>query len=208
MQGSPDLVEHATAAIAGGSVIFLTAHDGLSLHDLTVVNSDHHHSWNCGEALRLQQLENYFTMLLLSAGTPMFVMGDEFARTQNGLDNPYDIDSEVTWVDWSRLDAWRELHGYVKALLRLRRSNPPADFRFYGTVASPDTSPESRSLAWSAGGLYVMANAWWEPVRFELQEPGSWNVALSTAPVQTDEASIIMVPPRSMAVWQLQQSPG
>ena len=118
------------------------------------------------------------------------------------------IDSEVTWVDWSRLDAWRELHGYVQALLRLRRSNPPADFRFYGTVASPDTSPESRSLAWSAGGLYVMANTWWEPVRFELQEPGPWNVALSTASMQPTEATMIMVPPRSMAVWQLQQSPG
>ena len=62
----------------------------------------------------MQQLKNYFTMLLLSAGTPMFVMGDEFGRTQGGLDNPYNIDSEVTWVDWSRLETWAELHDYVQ----------------------------------------------------------------------------------------------
>ncbi|MEO8265785.1 MAG: alpha-amylase family glycosyl hydrolase [Ilumatobacteraceae bacterium] len=207
VQGSPDLFENAGASTAGGSVNFLTAHDGLTLHDLTVVNSDHHHSWDCGEQLRLQQLKNYFTMLLLSAGTPMFVMGDEFARTQNGLDNPYDLDSAVTWVDWSRLERWRELHGYVQALLLLRRSHPPADFRFYGTTSAPDTSPESRSLAWSAAGLYVMANAWWEPARFELQAPGPWTVALSTATIPTTEATALTVAPRSMVVWQRTQPP-
>ena len=193
VQGSPDLFPAETPS---RSVNFLTAHDGLTLHDLTVVTSDHHHSWDCGEELRLQQLKNYFTMLLLSAGTPMFVMGDEFARTQGGLDNPYNIDSEVTWVDWSRLDAWRELHDHVRTLLRLRRSNPPADFHFYGAESAPDTSPESRSLAWSAGGLYVMANAYWEPVRFEFQEPGPWVVAVSSADASTTVA------PRSTVVWR------
>ena len=113
LQGSPDLFPAGSAS----SVNFLTAHDGLTMHDLTTLTSDHHHSWDCGDALRLQQLKNYFTMLLLSAGTPMFVMGDEFARTQGGLDNPYNIDSEVTWVDWNRLDAWAELHDFVRALV-------------------------------------------------------------------------------------------
>jgi isoamylase len=193
VQGSPDLF----SADTGGSVNFLTAHDGLTMHDLTTVTDDRRHSWNCGDALRPQQLKNYFTMLLLSAGTPMFVMGDEFARTQQGLDNPYNIDSEVTWVDWSRLDTWAELHSYVRDLLRLRRLHPPREFQFYGAVSVPDTSTESRSLAWSANGLYVMANAWWEPVTFSHQEAGPWVEALSTvAPAGTTLA------PRSMVVWK------
>ena len=91
--------------------------------------------------LRLQQLKNYFTMLLLSAGTPMFVMGDEFGRTQGGHDNPYNIDSEVTWVDWSRLESWaRAARLRAGICCGLRRSHPPADFRFYGAESAPDTS--------------------------------------------------------------------
>lgn len=198
VQGSPDLFPMSPEC----SVNFLTAHDGLTMHDLTVVTSDRHHSWDCGDALRLQQLKNHFTMLLLSAGTPMFVMGDEFARTQNGHDNPYNIDSELTWVDWSRQDAWPELHGYVRELLRLRRSHPPSHFRFYGVDSVPDTSFESRSLAWSAGGLYVMANAGWEPVRFEFQEAGPWvEVASTAAPKATTLA------PRSIVVWRREVGP-
>ena len=54
------------------------------------------------ESLRLQQLKNYFTLLLLSAGAAMFVMGDEFARTQDGDPNPYDVDGRGSWVDWDR----------------------------------------------------------------------------------------------------------
>jgi glycogen operon protein len=170
------------------------------MHDLTMLTSDHHHAWDSGESLRPQQLKNYFAMLLLSAGTPMFVMGDEFARTQGGLDNPYNIDSEVTWVDWKRLDTWAELHGFVQVLLQLRRSHPPHDFHFYGAESAPDASLESRSLAWSAGGLYVMANAWWEPMSFEFQEPGPWTWVFST--VGSPAASGTVVAPRSMVVWR------
>ena len=180
VQGSPDLFPTAPE----GCINFLTAHDGLTMHDLTVVTSDHHHSWDCGDALRLQQLKNYFTILLLSAGTPMFVMGDEFARTQGGHDNPYNIDSELTWVDWRRLTAWQELRDHVRALLQLRRAHPPQHFQFYGLDSVPDTSPESRVLAWSAGGLYVMVNVGWEPARFEVQETGPWVEALSSVAPQ------------------------
>lgn len=195
LQGSPDLF----AAAPDCSVNFVTAHDGLTMHDLTIVTSDHHHSWDCGDALRLQQLKNYFTMLLLSAGTPMFVMGDEFARTQDGHDNPYNIDSEVTRVDWSRLDSWSELHDYVRRLLRLRLLHPPANFRFYGLDSVPDTSPESRVLAWTAGGVYVMVNAGWESASFVFQEDGPWLEALSSvAPHDTTLA------PRSVVVWHRQ----
>ncbi|HEY7627198.1 MAG TPA: hypothetical protein VH761_09020, partial [Ilumatobacteraceae bacterium] len=176
---------------------FVTAHDGLTMHDLTIVTSDHHHSWDCGDDLRMQQLKNYFTLLLLAAGTPMFVMGDEFARTQRGHDNPYNLDSEVTWVDWGRLEAWSELHDYVRALLGLRRAHQPANFRFYGRHGAPDTSPESRALAWAAGGVYVTANAGWEPASFTIQEEGSWRPVLGTA--RPDGSTIA---PRSIVIWQ------
>jgi glycogen operon protein len=196
VQGSPDLFNGHDL-----SVNFINAHDGLTLHDLTITTSDHHHAWDSGDEMRLQQLKNYFTMLLLSKGTPMFVMGDEFGRTQQGHDNPYNIDSELTWVDWSRLDTWRELHDYVQTLLQLRREHPPEHFQFYGAESAPDTSVESRSIAWSASGLYVMANAWWEPVQFALQEPGAWAVALSTS-LSGETATPIIVAPRSMVVWR------
>ena len=118
-------------------------------------------------------------MLLLSAGTPMFVMGDEFARTQGGHDNPYNIDSEVTWVDWNRLDAWAELHDFVQALVAAAPLAPARGLSLLRRASRrPTPRLESRSLAWSAGGLYVMANAWWEPVSFEFQEPGSMDAGL------------------------------
>jgi len=198
VQGSPDLL----SKVGGGTVNFISAHDGLTMHDLTLVTSDKHHSWNIGEALRMQQLKNYFTMLLLSSGAAMFVMGDEFARTQQGLDNPFDVDSVVSWVDWTRLDAWRELHDYVHALLRLRRAHPRTDFHFYGAVqADPDIGWESRSLAWSAGGLYVMANAWWQPLQFEVREAGPWEVVLSTSPAASAlSGTTITAASRSMIV--------
>jgi hypothetical protein len=85
-------------------VNFLAVHDGLTLHDLTSVTSDRHRSWDCGDELRPRQLRNMFCVVLLSRGTPLFVMGDEFGRTQDGDHNPYDRDDEVTWVDWTRLD--------------------------------------------------------------------------------------------------------
>jgi isoamylase len=192
VQGSPDLFPF----LAGRSVNFLTAHDGLTMHDLTLVTSDRHHSWDCGPALRLRQLKNYFAMLLLSAGAPMFVMGDEFGRTQGGDDNPYNVDSEVTWVDWSRLETWAELHDFVRQLVVLRRRYPPSHFRFYGVGSEVDTSFESRSLAWSAGGLYVMVNALWEPLTFEFQEAGPWVEVVSTA---TPDGTTLAA--RSVVVW-------
>ena len=162
----------------------------------TVVTSDRHHSWDCGPELRLQQLKNYFVLLLLSAGTPMFVMGDEFARTQDGDPNPYDVDGPRSWVDWSRLDTWSELHAFVRTLLKLRRECPPVGHRFYGVDGPVDTSDGSRSLAFATDQLYVMVNAWWEPRRFGTQESGDWTPILSTVP----GAITGPLPPRSIRI--------
>ena len=133
--------------------------------------------WETGDEQRLQQLKNYFAMLLLSAGTPMWVMGDEFARTQDGHENPYNIDGPLSWVDWERANEWRELTEFVSELIELRRSHPPSGFRFYGASGEVDESHESRSIAWCASDLYVMVNVWWEPVTFTVHEPGNWATA-------------------------------
>jgi glycogen operon protein len=183
---------------------FITAHDGLTLHDLTITNDDRHHAWDCGPELRLQQLQNYFSMLLLSAGTPMWVMGDEFARTQSGHDNPYNVDGPLSWVDWGRAPEWAGLTEFVASLLELRRRHPLVEFRFHGVGPIIDEGWQSHSLAWQSGDLYVMVNAWWEPLTFEVQPLGEWTVALSTAsPIATAEG--FSVAPRSIVVLERPQ---
>jgi glycogen operon protein len=201
--GSPQLL----GAPPRRTVNFLTAHDGLTLHDLTTVTSDRHRSWDCGDELRPQQLANAFCLLLLSAGTAMFVMGDEFARTQHGHDNPYDIDSELTWVDWSRQDEWKALRDLVRTLLVLRRSADFDDVRCYGAHGEPDLTHEARSLAWCTGGLMVMANMWWEPLDFTVQESGPWRVAVATATGSQFDGGSVVVAPRSMVVLQRTDCP-
>ncbi len=179
VQGSPDLFGPDGTV---RSLNFITAHDGLTLHDLTITNDDRHHAWDCGPDLRPQQLQNYFTMLILSAGTPMWVMGDEFARTQSGHDNPYNIDGPLSWVDWGRAPEWAGLTEFVAALLELRRRHPLVQFRFHGIGDRIDEGWHSHSFAWQSDDLYVMVNAWWEPLTFAVQAPGEWSVALATAP--------------------------
>jgi glycogen operon protein len=198
--GSPDLFG-AGDDRHGATVNFLTAHDGLTLHDLTAVTSDRHHAWDCGPSLRPQMLTNAMTMLLLSAGSAMFVMGDEFARTQDGHDNPYDVDGPLTWVDWSRLEQWRPLHDTVRHLLRIRRALDHHDVVCFGARGSVDTSFESRSLGWRSGGVCVLANMWWESVTFFVPDTvRTWRVALESAPSTVVDAAHRRVAPRSVVV--------
>ena len=179
LSGSSDLYG-SSGRQPHASINFVTAHDGLTMHDLTILDHDRHHAWDCGPALRMQQLKNYFAILLLAAGTPMWVMGDEFGRTQGGHDNPYNLDNEVSWVDWSRAGEWSDLNEFVRGVVELRRAHPPVRFRFYGVGPTIDEGYLSHSLAWCSGDLYVMVNMWWEPLTFEVQEPGSWELAVTT----------------------------
>lgn len=94
---------------------------------------DYNYSWNCGaegpsrkkqiQALRMKQLRNAFTLLMLSQGTPCFFMGDEFGRTQRGNNNPYCQDNAVTWVNWKELERHGDLYAYVRELICLRRQH-------------------------------------------------------------------------------------
>ncbi|WP_304067929.1 glycogen debranching protein GlgX [Pedobacter glucosidilyticus] len=128
------------------SINFITAHDGFTLHDLVSYNEkhneangennqdgeSHNRSWNCGAegdtddeaiiALRNQQKRNFLTTLFLSQGVPMIVAGDEFGRTQQGNNNAYCQDNEISWLNWEKMD--HELQQFTASLIRLRKEHP------------------------------------------------------------------------------------
>ncbi|HEY7241005.1 MAG TPA: glycogen debranching protein GlgX [Burkholderiales bacterium] len=130
------------------SVNFITAHDGFTLNDLVSYNDkhneangeenrdghSHNRSWNHGaegpdveepvRALRKRQMKNMLATLLLSQGTPMLLAGDEFGRTQNGNNNAYCQDNEISWVHWNHDDREQRLISFVKKLTGLRHQFP------------------------------------------------------------------------------------
>ena len=209
VSGSPDLFSSPAH-----SVNFVTSHDGFTLYDSVAYdhrhneangwdNGDGHHdnrSWNSGwegddgvphdvMALRRRRMRNAMCLLLLSGGVPMWVAGDEFARTQGGNNNPYNQDNETSWIDWERRDAFGDLETFIGRLTGLRAAQPAlaqlerwaARVRWFGAVGGPDTSFESRSLAWHLDGVYVMANMWWEPLVFDVQAAGRWVHTIDTS---------------------------
>jgi isoamylase len=147
LTGSSDLYEddgrHPFA-----SINFITAHDGFTLHDLTAYNEKHNEanqegnrdgtddnrSWNCGaegptddaeiNALRARQQRNFLTTLMLSQGTPMLLGGDEMARTQDGNNNTWCQDNELSWFDWELDEAQRDQQEFTRRLIALRRQHP------------------------------------------------------------------------------------
>ncbi|WP_113700442.1 glycogen debranching protein GlgX [Nonomuraea lactucae] len=154
--GSSDLYQDDNRRPAA-SINFVTCHDGFTLQDL--VSYDHKHneankegnrdgtddnrSWNCGaegpadlpiESLREQQKRNFLTTLFLSQGVPMLSHGDELGRTQQGNNNGYCQDNELTWVDWSDVrENWLLLE-FTQRLAELRKRHPVFRRRrfFYG----------------------------------------------------------------------------
>ncbi len=143
--GSPDLYQDNYRKPTA-SVNFLTAHDGFTLNDLVSFNEKHNEangednkdgesnnrSWNCGiegptddEAvlqLRKKQKRNLLTTLFLSQGVPMLVAGDEFGRTQQGNNNAYCQDNEISWVNWK--DADKDLLKFTQRLIHFHNTHP------------------------------------------------------------------------------------
>ncbi len=172
-------------------------------------------SWNCGwegeagapesvMALRRQQVKNFCALLFLSNGTPMMCAGDEFLNTQGGNNNPYNQDNETTWLDWDRLARNQDIFRFFKQMIAFRKRHPSlgrsrfweADIRWYGTGPNVDMSPESRTLAFCLHGqsqadrdIYVMVNAFWEPLSFRIQEgnPQEWGRVIDTARSSPDD---------------------
>lgn len=202
------------------SVNYINSHDGFTLYDMFSYNSkrnganghnstDGHepnYSWNCGHEgdehvpqqvmdLRKRQAKNAMTLLMLSNGTPMFLMGDEFLQTQGGNNNPYNQDNETSWLNWNRLHNMKEHFEFVKKLLAFRKGHPTLsrsrfwrdDVEWFGATGAPDYSPASRSFAWYLSGatendvdLYVMVNAHWEGMPFTIQKGGNWRRVINT----------------------------
>ena len=170
------------------------------------------------ETLRNRQVKNMLAVTMLSLGVPMILMGDEVRRTQRGNNNAYCQDNEISWFDWSLLDKHADVHRFVRLLVqrRLLRDLSPeqerkslnrlireADKAWHGVkLHQPDWSDASHSLAFSAEIrsqrllFYLILNAYWQPLRFELPPPrhGSarwWRLWIDTA----------LKPPHEIVEW-------
>ncbi|MGB3207795.1 MAG: glycogen debranching protein GlgX [Crinalium sp.] len=145
--GSADLYQ-TNGRSPYASINFITAHDGFSLYDLVSYNEkhneangennndgdSHNRSWNCGAegqtddpgiiALREKQKRNFLVTLFLSQGVPMLVSGDEMERTQNGNNNPYCQDNEISWLNWEFPELKADLLDFTRELIFFRRKHP------------------------------------------------------------------------------------
>ncbi len=229
--GSDDLFPDSRpdAYHAYQSINYINSHDGFTLFDLVSYDRKHNwangnnnldgmddnYSWNCGHegneavpqevlALRRQQVKNFFCLLLLSNGIPMFRAGDEFLNTQFGNNNPYNQDNVVGWLDWSQLSANEDIFRFFKNMIAFRKSHPSLsrsrfwreDVAWYGTGPTVDLSNDSRHLAFCLHGasqgdddIYVMINAYWEELEFQIQEgiAQEWYRVVDTALPSPDD---------------------
>ncbi len=153
------------------SINYLTAHDGFTLRDLVSYDvkhnlrngednrdgTDDNRSWNCGVegdtldpavlALRHRQAANLIVTLCLSNGVPMLTAGDERGRTQQGNNNPYSQDNEISWVDWRPDDAWLVIFEITRTALRIRREHPALRQRHW-FEGRPTITGGPKDLAW------------------------------------------------------------
>ena len=131
------------------TVNYVTCHDGFTLYDAVSYNEKRNWpnghgntdgaaenlSWNCGwegdedvpaavMALRKRQAKNFFCLLMLANGVPMFAAGDEFLRTQRGNNNPYNQDNETSWLDWSCIERHADFHRFAKRMIAFRKAHP------------------------------------------------------------------------------------
>jgi glycogen operon protein len=219
VQGSPDLyLERGPTS----SVNFVTAHDGFTLWDLVSYNNKHNYangedgrdgtnenySWNCGWegetdkpeilSLRERQFKNFLTVLMVSRGVPMLLMGDEVGHTKHGNNNTYCHDNELNWFDWGLVRRNKHLYRFTRNLIMFRKKHHVLrsrkffdhqdyvgsgypDISFHGTkLWQPDWSENSYSLAFLLCGchardgfdadddIYVIMNAYWDALQFEL----------------------------------------
>jgi len=166
------------------SVNFITAHDGYTLNDLVTYNEKHNEangednkdgssnnrSWNCGvegptddpaiNALRGRQVRNMLATLLLSQGTPMLLAGDEFGRTQQGNNNAYCQDNELSWVDWALRDRGQALIRFVQKLTALRCEYPVLR-RTRFLTGERNEALDVKDVTWiNANGAEITSEAW------------------------------------------------
>ncbi len=147
------------------SVNFITCHDGFTLHDLYTYNEKHNlangwnntdgcndnHSWNCGvegetddvaiNQLRKRLIKNACAVLMCSRGNPMLLAGDEFENGQNGNNNAYCQDNQISWLDWSLLEKNKDTFEFFKTMIQFRKTHKCLRMNMScGTLGFPDTS--------------------------------------------------------------------
>ncbi len=210
------------------SINYVNSHDGFTLYDLLSYNGRRNwangynntdgtndYSWNCGWEgeenvpddvlnLRRRQAKNLLSLLMLSNGTPMFRMGDEFLQTQHGNNNPFNQDNETTWLDWSRKETHSEIFRFASRLIAFRKAHPSIsrsrfwreDIRWYGPNRPVGMDHESHTLAWCLHGefaddddLYVMINSSPDNVIFGIFEgvAGNWKRVIDTSHPSPDD---------------------
>jgi isoamylase len=180
--GSSDLYQ-TNGRSPHASINFITAHDGFTLNDLVSYNEkhntangeenrdgeSHNRSWNCGQEgetddpkvlkLRQRQRRNFWVTLMLSQGVPMVLAGDEMGRSQNGNNNPYCQDNELSWMDWSLQS--EPLLEFSRKLIEFRRQHPTFRRRkwFQGREIH---GTEARDIAWFNADGGEMTEAQWQ----------------------------------------------
>lgn len=198
------------------TIHFITAHDGYTMWDLVSYNQKHNeangennrdghnanYSYNWGiegetideniVAKRKQAIKNLMSLLFLSKGTPMLLMGDEFARTQKGNNNAFCQDNELVWVNWEKAKENQDLLEFTRGIIALRKqldyfaNDEHYVVSWHGIhYKKPDWSYYSCSIACFIEGvesLFLVANSYYEPLAFELPPiEGSWQCILNTA---------------------------
>lgn len=235
LTGSFDIFRKKQSYASHRSINYVTAHDGFTLSDLVSYNrkhnvangegnrdgADYNFSWNCGHegptedpvvrALRARQMRNFLALLFVARGTPMLLGGDEFGRTQQGNNNAYCQDNEISWYDWTMLEENSDLLRFVREMIALRQKHPtltadhrmngkPYDamlhenVRFHGVrLGHPDWSYHSHSLAMHLHAqrgdvaFYVIANSYYEALTFELPYDSSWLRVVDTSLAPPDD---------------------
>lgn len=212
------------------SVNFLTCHDGFTLYDLYSYNTKHNenngwdntdgdnngNSWNCGvegetnnpviDGLRRRLIKNAFATLMCSRGPAMFFAGDEFCNTQFGNNNAYCQDNIISWLDWNRLDEYKEIHDFARFMIKFRKDHPilrkttkPASCGFpeisthNGYPFREQTDYDTHVIGIMYAGrnednteddiVFFALNTYWEPQTIQLPDPPinmDWYVAINT----------------------------
>jgi isoamylase len=184
LTGSSDLYE-ATGRRPSASINFVVAHDGFTLNDLVSYNEKHNEangednqdgesynrSWNCGVEgptddpeimeLRHRQMRNIMATLMLSQGTPMVAHGDEIGRTQQGNNNVYCQDSELSWMDWSLVDKNSDQLAFTRKVTALRKRHPVFRRRRFFEGRPIRSADQVREIAWlTPSGDEMTAEDW------------------------------------------------
>lgn len=214
--GSNDIYQHSRHSPLN-SINFVACHDGFTMMDLVSYNYKHNEangennqdginenlSWNCGvegptddadiNRFRVKQIKNFFTLLMLSRGIPMFLSGDEVGKSQSGNNNVYCQNNSISWFNWNLPNTNKELLRFVQHIIAFRRENALLrkgefftgdinergfkDIEWHGCrlYAPGWADPSSKSLAFTLGAfekgqadIHVMLNADYIPLEFDI----------------------------------------